>query len=70
MTSTPGIALRLAEEGARVVVGDLREVQGRELAARIGGSFRRCDVAAGLCERKAPATTAGPLSPPGRGESA
>ena len=41
-----GIALRLAEEGATVVVGDLREDQGRELAARIGGSFCRCDVAA------------------------
>lgn len=41
-----GIAQRLAEEGARVVVGDLRQDQGRELAARIGGSFCRCDVAA------------------------
>lgn len=40
-----GIAQRLAEEGAKVVVGDLREEQGRELAARIGGSFSRCDVA-------------------------
>ena len=39
------IALRLAEEGAKVVVGDLREEQGRELAARIDGSFCRCDVA-------------------------
>jgi 3-oxoacyl-[acyl-carrier protein] reductase len=40
------IALRLAEEGARVVVGDLREAQGQELARRIGGLFQRCDVAA------------------------
>ena len=40
------IALRLAEEGARVVVGDLREAQGQELARRIGGPFQRCDVVA------------------------
>lgn len=39
------IAMRLAEEGAAVVVGDLREAQGRALAERIGGAFRRCDVA-------------------------
>ena len=39
------IAMRLAEEGAAVVVGDLREAQGRALAQRIGGAFRRCDVA-------------------------
>jgi 3-oxoacyl-[acyl-carrier protein] reductase len=39
------IALRLAEEGARLVIGDLREAQGQELARRIGGVFQRCDVA-------------------------
>jgi len=39
------IAVRLAEEGARILVGDLREAQGEELAARIGGAFLRCDVA-------------------------
>ncbi|HMR32797.1 MAG TPA: SDR family oxidoreductase [Geminicoccaceae bacterium] len=39
------IAMRLAEEGAAVVVGDLREAQCRALAERIGGAFRRCDVA-------------------------
>lgn len=39
------IAVRLAEEGAAVVAGDLREAQGRALAERIGGAFRRCDVA-------------------------
>lgn len=37
-------ALALAEKGVKVGVLDLSETAGRELAARIGGTFARCDV--------------------------
>src|SRR6266436_7313899 len=39
-------ARRLIKEGARVVLGDVREQEGLELAASLGGcaSFRRLDV--------------------------
>ncbi len=39
-----GIAERLAEEGARVVIGDRRAELGEATAQRIGGSFVVCDV--------------------------
>jgi 3-oxoacyl-[acyl-carrier protein] reductase len=39
------IAERLAEEGAIVTVADREAELGAATAARIGGSFRRCDVA-------------------------
>lgn len=38
------IAERFAAEGARVVVADLNEEQGRAVATRVGGIFARCDV--------------------------
>jgi 3-oxoacyl-[acyl-carrier protein] reductase len=38
------IAARLAEEGAKVVIGDVLEAAGAATAARLGGQFRRCDV--------------------------
>ena len=38
------IAECFAAEGARVVVADLNEAQGQEVAQRIGGVFARCDV--------------------------
>jgi NAD(P)-dependent dehydrogenase (short-subunit alcohol dehydrogenase family) len=37
-------ALRLAERGAKVVVADLQEDKGNELAQQIGGAFCRVDV--------------------------
>jgi 3-oxoacyl-[acyl-carrier protein] reductase len=40
-----GIATRLAEDGARVVVGDTRDDLGQALAARLDGLFAHCDVA-------------------------
>jgi len=39
-----GIAERLAEEGARLVIGDRRDDVGRATAERLGGSYQRCDV--------------------------
>ncbi len=39
-----GIARRLADEGARVVVAELDEVAGRAVAERIGGLFVATDV--------------------------
>ena len=41
-----GIARRFAEEGARVVVGDIAEENGRRVADEIGGAFVRADVSA------------------------
>ncbi|WP_081236704.1 SDR family NAD(P)-dependent oxidoreductase [Streptomyces viridosporus] len=38
------VARRLAAEGAHVVVADMQEEKGRELAAEIGGVFVRVDV--------------------------
>jgi 3-oxoacyl-[acyl-carrier protein] reductase len=38
------IAERLAEEGARLVIGDVREAEAAATAARLGGLARRCDV--------------------------
>ena len=35
---------RLADEGAHVVVGDLDEQRGPEVAAEVGGLFVRADV--------------------------
>jgi len=35
---------RFAEEGAKVVVADLDDVRGNEIAARIEGTFVHCDV--------------------------
>ena len=37
---------RFAEEGARVVVGDLDDAAGEALAEEIGGAYVHCDVAA------------------------
>lgn len=37
-------AIRLAEAGAEVVVADLDEAAGREVAAQVGGHFVACDV--------------------------
>lgn len=39
-----GTARMLAREGAQVVLADLQEARGRELAAELGGVFVRCDV--------------------------
>lgn len=39
-----GIAERLAEEGARVVIGDRRADTGEATARRLGGSFIACDM--------------------------
>jgi 3(or 17)beta-hydroxysteroid dehydrogenase len=39
------IARAFAAEGARVLVTDIREDEGRALATEIGGTFRRLDVA-------------------------
>lgn len=41
------IARRFAQEGARVVVGDLAEEGGARVAAEIGGAFVRADVSKG-----------------------
>jgi NAD(P)-dependent dehydrogenase (short-subunit alcohol dehydrogenase family) len=38
-------ALALAEAGAEIVVADLDEAGGREVAEQVGGHFVRCDVA-------------------------
>ncbi len=35
---------RFAEEGARVVIGDLDDTRGEEIATRVGGSFVHVDV--------------------------
>src|SRR6478672_12429973 len=35
---------RFAEEGAQIVVGDLDDARGKELADRIAGIFVHCDV--------------------------
>lgn len=40
-----GIASRLAEDGARVMVADSRDALGEALAARLGGVFQHCDLA-------------------------
>lgn len=48
-----GIAERLAEEGARVVIGDRRAELGEATAQRIGGSFVACDVGEPLAIREA-----------------
>lgn len=37
-------ARRFAREGARLVLGDIREEQGIALAAELGGAFLACDV--------------------------
>lgn len=42
-----GIARRFAEEGARVVIGDINEEGGARAAGEIGGAFVRCDVSQG-----------------------
>jgi 3-oxoacyl-[acyl-carrier protein] reductase len=39
-----GIVRRLAEDGARVIVGDRRDDLGEALAAEVGGAFLRSDV--------------------------
>ena len=39
-----GTARMLAREGAKVVIADLQEERGRQVAAEIGGAFVRCDV--------------------------
>jgi 3-oxoacyl-[acyl-carrier protein] reductase len=39
-----GIAERLAEEGAKFVIGDLRDDLGEATAERLGGTYQRCDV--------------------------
>lgn len=39
-----GVARRVAESDARVVVADLDEEAGRALADEVGGAFVRCDV--------------------------
>lgn len=39
-----GVAERLAEHGAHVVIADVDEVAGEALAADLGGVFVRCDV--------------------------
>ena len=39
-----GIVRRLAEDGARVIVGDMRDDLGKALAAEVGGAFLRSDV--------------------------
>lgn len=41
------IARRFAQEGARVVLGDLAEEAGARVAAEIGGAFLRTDVSRG-----------------------
>lgn len=41
------IARRFAQEGARVVLGDLAEEAGARVAAEIGGAFLRADVSRG-----------------------
>jgi 3-oxoacyl-[acyl-carrier protein] reductase len=41
-----GIAERLAAEGARLVIGDLRDDLGEATAERLGGVYQRCDVGA------------------------
>jgi NAD(P)-dependent dehydrogenase (short-subunit alcohol dehydrogenase family) len=35
---------RFAEEGAKVVIGDVDDARGKEVAARVGGLFVHCDV--------------------------
>jgi len=40
-----GIAARLVKEGARVILTDVNEPQGRATAAALGATFRRQDVA-------------------------
>ena len=37
-------AIRLAEEGAKVVIADLDPVSGEKVAAQIGGIFVKADV--------------------------
>jgi NAD(P)-dependent dehydrogenase (short-subunit alcohol dehydrogenase family) len=37
-------ARRFAEEGAKVVIGDLDDARGKEVAAEVGGLFVHCDV--------------------------
>src|SRR5882724_8454000 len=45
------IARALAQAGARVFVGDLKEKEGKQVASQIGGEFFRVDVAdAKSCE--------------------
>ena len=39
-----GCARQLAEVGSKVVIADLNEEKGREIAAEIGGVFVKCDV--------------------------
>ena len=39
-----GMALRFAEEGARVVVADIDPVRGANVASEVGGLFKQCDV--------------------------
>lgn len=55
-----GIAERLAAEGMRVVIADLDDKAGPAMAARIGGSFVRADLAADAGVRTA-IDTAGPV---------
>ncbi len=40
-----GVVRRYADEGAKVVVADVNEEQGSEVAASVDGLFVRCDVA-------------------------
>ena len=42
-----GIARRFAEEGARVVVGDIADEAGRRVAEAVGGAFVHADVSVG-----------------------
>ena len=42
-----GIARRFAQDGARVVVGDIAEAAGRRVAEAIEGAFVRADVSSG-----------------------
>jgi len=39
-----GAARMLAREGAQVVIADLQEERGRQVATELGGAFVRCDV--------------------------
>ena len=39
-----GIAKRFAEEGAKVVIGDLDDTRGKEIAEEVGGSYVHADV--------------------------
>ncbi|MGA0798681.1 MAG: SDR family NAD(P)-dependent oxidoreductase, partial [Candidatus Nanopelagicales bacterium] len=37
-------AIRFAQEGAKVVIADLDEINGRKVADEVGGHFIKCNV--------------------------